>query len=349
MTLYVQLCCPKDGTLLTTSTDSLICTQGHKYPVIDGVPVLLRDDVPQTIGLAYSSLARAERASAPNAFQGRPQRDDDLHLDTLGISESERSIASTLAQGGATGIDPAVSVLVAATGGLAYKSLVGRDFNYPIPRIRLPDGNGDTLLDIGCSWGRWSIAAARQGYNVVGVDPSLGALTAAKRVADRLGLRIQYVCADARYLPFASETFAKVFSYSVIQHFSKSNANIVFTEIARVLLPRGSCLVQMASRHGLRSLVHLTKRRFSEGTDFEVRYWGLKELRQTVERLIGPSEISAHCYFGLGLETADAALVSRRVRWLLSISDWLRVHSETRGWLVRLADSVYVAAVKSVR
>ena len=40
---------------------------------------------------------------------------------------------------------------------------------------------GSRLLDLGSSWGRWSIAAARKGYSVVGLDPSLGAVLAARR------------------------------------------------------------------------------------------------------------------------------------------------------------------------
>jgi cyclopropane fatty-acyl-phospholipid synthase-like methyltransferase len=42
-------------------------------------------------------------------------------------------------------------------------------------------GAGKLLLDIGCSWGRWSISAARNGWCVVGIDPSLGAIMAARR------------------------------------------------------------------------------------------------------------------------------------------------------------------------
>ena len=45
--------------------------------------------------------------------------------------------------------------------------------------LDLPRG---PLLDIGCSWGRWSLAAARKGYSVVGIDPSLGAVMAARRI-----------------------------------------------------------------------------------------------------------------------------------------------------------------------
>ena len=50
------LCCPKDlRTLTLCSEGTLSCEFGHLYPVIEGVPVLLRDDVEQTTDIARAS------------------------------------------------------------------------------------------------------------------------------------------------------------------------------------------------------------------------------------------------------------------------------------------------------
>ena len=100
-------------------------------------------------------------------------------------------------------IDPVVAYLIAATNGLMYRHLIGRLESYPIPDIDLPPGEGRTLLDVGCSWGRWSLAAARLGYTVIGIDPSLGAVMAARRVARQLNLAATFLVGDARHLPFA--------------------------------------------------------------------------------------------------------------------------------------------------
>ena len=56
---------------------------GVFYPVVEGLPVLLRDDVEQTIGLARSS---------PDRASGRliDQRAPELFLESLGISEEEK-------------------------------------------------------------------------------------------------------------------------------------------------------------------------------------------------------------------------------------------------------------------
>src|SRR5204863_8472237 len=131
---------------------------------------------------------------------------------------------------------------------------------YPIPVLRLPDGGGRRLLDVGCSWGRWSMAAARNGYRVVGIDPSLGAVMAARRVARDLKFDASFVVGDARFLPFVQDSFDTVFSYSVIQHFSKVDAKQAIGEIARVLAHGGTTKVQMPSQLGIRCLYHQFRR-----------------------------------------------------------------------------------------
>jgi ubiquinone/menaquinone biosynthesis C-methylase UbiE len=78
-------------------------------------------------------------------------------------------------------------------------------------------------------------AAAKKGYLPVGLDPSLGAILAAKRVANGLGLPFHGVVGDARFLPFRAGSFDVVFSYSVLQHFSKRDARTALEDIRRVL------------------------------------------------------------------------------------------------------------------
>jgi 2-polyprenyl-3-methyl-5-hydroxy-6-metoxy-1,4-benzoquinol methylase/uncharacterized protein YbaR (Trm112 family) len=339
---HTVLLCPKDLTGLTLRSDgALSCQSGHRYPVIDGVPVLLRDDIEQTMDLARASMSRAR--GEPESIDAR---NADLYLESLGISEAEKNMAVELSRTDGRKVDPVISVLVAATNGIAYKHLVGSLSNYPIPNTRLPQTSSKVMLDIGCNWGRWSIASARKGYRVVGIDPSLGAIMAAKRVAKQLGLTIDYICADARHLPFRDNSFDTVFSYSVIQHFSKDDAVRTFMEIGRILKPSGNCLVQMPNYLGIRNLVHLFRRNFAEGSGFEVRYWGIEELQGTFEQCIGPAKTSIHCYFGLGLEPTDSHLMPRYLRWVVGISEGLRKLSTKLPWLANVADSVYVSAVK---
>lgn len=76
-------------------------------------------------------------------------------------------------------IDPFVQEQVPYTNGFLYRPLQYKLSRYPIPELRLEPGEGTRFLDIGCNWGRWSIAAARKGYRVSAIDPSPPAVIAA--------------------------------------------------------------------------------------------------------------------------------------------------------------------------
>lgn len=331
------LVCPREHGRLERTGSSLICSHGHKYPVVDGIPVMLLDDQRQTIGIAEES-----RRAAVEFVAGK-QPEDPLFTATLGISEDERRGVMAAAQAGGA-IDPVAQFMIGATNGILYRQLIGKLSSYTIPELRLPPGRGKRLLDIGCNWGRWSVAAARLGYRPVGIDPSLGAVLAARRVCRQLGLEADFVVGDARFLPFPKESFDAVFSYSVIQHFSKPDAQTTFSEIGRVLVPGGTGLVQMPNVWGIRCLFHQARRKFREPVDFEVRYWTGSELRRAFASAIGPAELTVDCFFGIGLQEADAHLMPGG-RWcLIKSSEALRALS---GWarpLVWCADSVYVQA-----
>jgi SAM-dependent methyltransferase len=305
---------------------------------VDGIPVMLLEDHPYTLWVAAASVASA-KAPVPEAGSIAAYR-----LDTLGISPEQRTELEQLIAAGRSAVDPVVGMLVGATNGILYKELIGKLPEYPIPELRLPRAQGKRLLDVGCSWGRWSIAAARKGYDVVGVDPSLGALLAAKRAARALGVEPRFVCADARYLPFPAGTFNVTFSYSVLQHFSKSDARLALAAMRSVLAPGGSAFVQMPNQIGVRCLYHQARRGFREAVDFEVRYWSAGELKRSFEQIFGQAELETDCFFGLGLQASDRALFRRPVRYLISSSELLRALSQRIKPLTLLADSLYVRA-----
>lgn len=331
-----NLACPVDHSALAGGTGELICAQGHRFPVVDGVPVMLRSDVPSTIVLADATLRRTRGT-------GIDQRAPALYLESLGISDEEKfGVLELAARPGP--VDPVVAYLVAATNGLMYKHLIGSLRGYPIPDLTLPTGTGKRLLDVGCSWGRWSIAAARLGYDVLGIDPSLGAVMAAHRVARQLNLPNRYVVADARYLPLPADTVDVTFSYSVLQHFSYDAATQSIAEMGRVLRPGGTARVQMPTRFGARCLYHQARRAFRQATGFEVRYWTLGALAATFGRHIGPVRFEVDGYFGIGLQRADEPLMTPALRRVLHASELLKAASRRFRPLIGVADSVFVDA-----
>lgn len=220
-------------------------------------------------------------------------------------------------------VDPYVAELIIGTHGNLYRRLAEGMPRYPIPDFPLPPGKGELLLDIGCNWGRWSIAAARAAYRVVGVDPSFEAIVAAGRIARQLGVQAEYVVADARRLPFPDGAFDVVFSYGVLQHFSKEDVRTAVAEIARVLRPGGTSWVQMPNAIALRSAYQLARRGFREGSRFEVRYWRPGELRE-VFGAIGPTKLSTDGFFTLNPQTSDLDLLPRHFRALVRASEALK-------------------------
>jgi SAM-dependent methyltransferase/uncharacterized protein YbaR (Trm112 family) len=300
----VDLACPRDRAPLSRQGERLGCPEGHSYALVDGIPVLLLEEEAPTHAACQASLTSRAALDDPDAL---------------------------------------VQDVIAATCGNLYRHLIGNVTRYPIPEIRLPEGGGRRFLEVGCNWGRWCVSAARRGYEVVGVDPSLVAIRAARRVAEQLGVDATYVVADARHLPFPDDAFDVVFSYSVFQHFARDDAVASFDEIGRVLRPGGLAMIQMANVWGARSLWNQAReRRFREPRDlFDVRYWGPRELRDELARRIGPTEIAADGFFTLNPQMTDLELFPRRYRAVVRTSEALRRASERVRPLRFAADSLY--------
>jgi SAM-dependent methyltransferase/uncharacterized protein YbaR (Trm112 family) len=332
------LVCPRDHTSLRMAEGNLICELNHEYPVIAGVPIMLVEEIPATLHVLSGSLAAAHDKDR--------SLDDYYYTETLGVSPEQReSILRSKSQ--SSGIDPVVNYLLAHTNGHMYDHLVGKLTNYPIPDIELPPGDGRRLLDMGCSWGRWCIAAARKGYKPVGIDPSLGAVLAARRVARQLNVEATFIVADARCLPFAPGTFDCVHSYSVLQHFSRSDAQRAIGEGGRVLRSGGLCKIQLANRYGIRCFYHQARRGFRAATGFEVRYWPPHEMRQVFLERVGDTHLSPDCFFGLGLQKADLALMPGWKRLAVHASELLKGASRRLPLVTSAADSLFVSATRT--
>ena len=325
--LREKLQCPMSGEPLRLSADGLTLrsANGRSYPIIEGVPVLLPDEVDHT-HIRHTRQTQ-ERVA------GQLQR---------AKSEAEPERAGP--------VDPYVQRCIVETNGQLYRNLIGRLTRYPIPNFRLrPAEPDELLLDMGCNWGRWCVAAAKTGFVTVGIDPSIDAVLAAMRVARDLGVadRTAFVVGDARYLPFCHGQFGTVFSYSVLQHFSRDDARAALRAAQRVTAPGGRVCVQMANATSVRSFYHLARRGFREGEGFAVRYWTTGKLRRTFEELIGPTELTVDGYFGLGIQPSDADMLRPLYRAVVRVSEVLRRISHRVKPLRHLADSVYLEARKT--
>ena len=307
--------CPRDRMPLAAVGGDLVCPEGHAYLVCKGIPVfLLAEDFPYHP--RFDRLTREDSDRIVERDDGTTPAPTDIHQ--------------------------FVREYLQGSSGNLYDRVRDTIDRYPIPALRLPPGTGQTFLDIGCHWGRWAVAAARIGYKVVAIDPNFEALVVARRVCRQLGVEAAFLCADARYLPFASNCFDVVHSYSVLQHLDKEQAKIAIREAGRVA--QATTLIQMANCFGVRSLYHQTRRLGRKMGGFAVRYWTPRELRKVFNELIGPSELMSDGFFGLGVGAANPSELTAPQHRL-----GVHVSNRLRKWraLTPLADSIYVRSKKA--
>jgi SAM-dependent methyltransferase/uncharacterized protein YbaR (Trm112 family) len=324
--LKEHLVCPRDhNKLIQLSDDILACPMGHKYPIVDGIPImLLEEKIPTQEQIVKDTFKMVETYQTSRYIQ--------LNQEISGYVSH--------------GIDPYVQRVIGAVCGKMYKPLINRLTEYPIPKFPLSEGYGKYFLELGCNWGRWCISAAGLGYIPVGIDHNLDAIRAARRVAQQLEVSVYYLVADVRYLPFPQNTFDVVFSYSVLQHFDKEDARICLSEISRVLKTPGISMIQIPNKFGLRNFYHQLKRGFKEPVGFEVRYWKPSELSINFNKFIGPSSLFVDGYFSLNANTSCNDILPFWYRFIISCSNILRWISQRIPAFRYCADSLYVKSVK---
>ena len=329
------LACPVDHTPLRREGNEWVSAAGRRYPSVQGIPVLFPPDAEATLEAMDNSRSLAASAEA--------QKDDPYCIRSLGLHEKQKELVHAAFARGGNVVDPVVAHIIAATCGNLYLDLVGKLPRYPIPHFRLKNGSGRLLVDLGCNWGRWCVAAAKEGFVPVGVDPQIGAVLAARRVAEQLGIQAHFLCADARHLPLRTGVVDVIFSYSVVQHLSRADAAKVIETSRRVMKPGAQLFVQMPNVMGVRCFYQWARRGFTDGTGFHVRYWTLAQLREAFGR-IGATDFEIDCFFGIGLQPSDADIMPLKARLVLKASEALRKLEKCVPGLAWVADSVYVNA-----
>lgn len=139
-------------------------------------------------------------------------------------------------------------------------------------------------LDLGCGFGRHSLALAERGVRVVGMDLSAdllanrGILQGVERIEGRLAR------ADMRTLPITSGRLDTVLClFSSFGYFDDRGNQAVLEELRRVLVPGGRVLLDIMNPRRIRSsLVPRSERPVGDGRLIEVR--SLSEDRSRVRK-----------------------------------------------------------------
>jgi 2-polyprenyl-3-methyl-5-hydroxy-6-metoxy-1,4-benzoquinol methylase/uncharacterized protein YbaR (Trm112 family) len=318
-TFLRALACPHDHTALRHKDGALECEQQHNFAIERGIPVFTEQPRREPVPLNMPPMPKVARAPL-----------------------SEAATAQTVGA-----IDAFVNDWIVNTNGNLYWHARGRLTRYPIPQWPFGAGNGKTLLDVGCSWGRWSIAAARAGFQPIGLDVHIDALAAAGRVSQQLGADCHFACSSVEKLPIASRSIDCAFSYSVLQHIDKDKVLCAFREFARVLKPGGLCMIQLPNTIGALSIAQQLRRGFREARpgSFEMRYWSRAEIRRAFEDAgLSDVRIRADGFFSQNPQLADLDLLSLPAKLLVLASYAGRKVADALPLLTRVADSLWIEA-----
>src|SRR6266446_329575 len=83
---------------------------------------------------------------------------------------------------------------------------------------QLGDLDGRDVLDFGCGHGMAAVTLAKLGARVTAFDLSPGYLREARRRSEANGVSIAFAQADGDRLPFANESFDRIWGNAILHH-----------------------------------------------------------------------------------------------------------------------------------
>lgn len=119
---------------------------------------------------------------------------------------------------------------------------------------------GDKILDAGCGRGRNLKWFYNTGFEIYGIDMNIESIDYCKGIYSKQ--KEHFMQAGVEEIPFESNSFNHVICNAVL-HFAKNKTqfNAMFNELLRVLKPKGSLFIRVASNFGIENQV----RQIAEG------------------------------------------------------------------------------------
>lgn len=202
----------------------------------------------------------------------------------------------------------------------AFWETVDRRYEDAAERLALRDllpPSGDRLVEIGAGFGR--LVDEYRGYHeIILVDYAQSMLEDAQQ---RIGPGVTYVCADLYHLPFATGALDAAVQIRVLHHVESVPEAI--GEVARILAPGGSLVLEFANKRNLKSVVRWLMRRQDENP-FGRAPWEFVPLNWNFH----PASVEQ--------ALADAGLHVRRRRAVSLFRSALAKRLVPAAWLARL-------------
>ena len=109
--------------------------------------------------------------------------------------------------------------------------------------------SGQRILDIACGGGRHSLAMARRGALVTGIDLGPAAIATAQRRAHKAGLAAEFVQGDVRHLEYDAVFDAVTFIFGCFTEMPSHDAQEVLQRISCSLRPGGMFVLDVYAPH----------------------------------------------------------------------------------------------------
>ncbi|MBP3592265.1 MAG: class I SAM-dependent methyltransferase [Clostridia bacterium] len=127
------------------------------------------------------------------------------------------------------------------------------------------------VMDLGCGTGKMTLALAKKGYDMTGIDYSVNMLGRAREAAAEAGLseRILWLCQDMRRFELYGTMGAIVSCLDTINHLTKEkDLSSVFSLVHNYLDPDGLFIFDVNGKHKFETVYADETYVFEEGNDF---------------------------------------------------------------------------------
>jgi SAM-dependent methyltransferase len=139
-----------------------------------------------------------------------------------------------------------------------------REVDFIVEALGLPAGA--SVLDLCCGEGRHTVALARRGYRMTGLDLSALHLRLARQAAKEAGVSVRWHRADMRDIPWEGEFDTVINVFTSFGYFESDDEDFkVLAGAVRVLKPGGRFLLDTINREWL--VRHLETHGWQEGAD----------------------------------------------------------------------------------
>ena len=155
---------------------------------------------------------------------------------------------------------------------------------------------GLDILDVGCGDGAISLALSQQGAHVIGIDPSLAMIEAARERAASAGAKASFCLGKAERLPFPNEQFDLVVAKTILCFVE--DPTDMFAEIARVLRPGGRLVIGELGKWSTWALQRTIRGWLGSPLWAHGHFWTASDLRSLARKAgLDPAEMRGAIFY----------------------------------------------------